>query len=67
LLDAIDGLPDGELEVLDLVRIQGMTHAEAAKLLDVSIKTIQRRLHRSLLLLAGLKEQRTVPPADDAT
>ena len=29
-----------------------MTHAEAAEVLEVSAKTVQRRLNRSLLLLA---------------
>ena len=53
MLDAIDGLPDGEREVLDLVRIHGMTHAETAELLGVSIKTVQRRLQHALLLLAA--------------
>ncbi len=53
MLDAIEALPDGEREVLDLVRIHGMTHAEAAELLGISIKTVQRRLQRSLLLLAA--------------
>ena len=53
MLDAIESLPDGERGVLDLVRIHGMTHAEAAELLGISIKTVQRRLQRSLLLLAA--------------
>jgi RNA polymerase sigma-70 factor (ECF subfamily) len=51
LLEAIEGLPEDEREVFDLVRIQGMTHAEAALVLGVAQKTIQRRLHRGLLLL----------------
>jgi RNA polymerase sigma factor (sigma-70 family) len=53
MLDAIEGLPEGEREALELVRIHGMTHAEAAELLGVSLKTVQRRLQRSLLLLAA--------------
>jgi RNA polymerase sigma-70 factor (ECF subfamily) len=52
LLDAIDGLPPEEREVLGLVRIQGMTHPEAANVLGVSAKTVQRRLNRGLVLLA---------------
>ena len=51
MLDAIDKLPDDEREVFGLVRIQGLTQPEAAELLGVSPKTIQRRLNRSLLLL----------------
>lgn len=51
LLAAIDGLPADEREAFDLVRIQGMTHAEAAELLGVTVRTVQRRLSRSILLL----------------
>ena len=51
MLEAIDELPEDEREVFDLVRIQGMTQAEAAELLGVSAKTVQRRLNRGLLLL----------------
>ncbi len=52
MLKAIDNLPDEEREVFDLLRIQGLTQAEAADVLGVSAKTVQRRLNRSLLLLA---------------
>jgi RNA polymerase sigma-70 factor (ECF subfamily) len=51
ILAAIDTLPDAEREVVSLVRVQGLTHAEAAELLGVSLKTVQRRLHRGLLSL----------------
>ena len=51
ILDAIDGLPEEEREVFSLVRIQGMTHPEAASILGVSSKTVQRRLNRGLILL----------------
>jgi RNA polymerase sigma-70 factor (ECF subfamily) len=52
MLEAIDQLPEDEREVFGLVRIQGMTHPEAAEVLGVSAKTVQRRLNHSLLLLA---------------
>jgi RNA polymerase sigma-70 factor (ECF subfamily) len=52
MLAAIDGLPEEEREVFGLVRIQGTTQAEAAQVLNVSIKTVQRRLNRGLVLLA---------------
>ena len=57
MLEAIDGLPEEEREVFGLVRIQGMTHGEAAEVLGVSPKTVQRRLNRSLLLLAKELDQ----------
>jgi RNA polymerase sigma factor (sigma-70 family) len=52
MLEAIDRLPEEEREVFGLVRVQGMTYGEAAEVLGVSPKTVQRRLNRSLLLLA---------------
>jgi RNA polymerase sigma-70 factor (ECF subfamily) len=53
MLDAIDNLPEEEREVFDLVRIQGMAQTEVAEILGVSPKTVQRRLNRSLMLLAS--------------
>jgi RNA polymerase sigma factor (sigma-70 family) len=52
MLGAIEGLPEAEREVFELVRIQGLTHSEAAELVGVSQKTVQRRLNRARLLLA---------------
>src|SRR5215471_10723592 len=51
MLEAIDGLPEDEREAFDLVRIQGLSYAEAAELLGVAPKTMQRRLDRGLQLL----------------
>jgi RNA polymerase sigma factor (sigma-70 family) len=51
MLEAIDSLPQDEREAFDLVRIQALTHAEAAELLGVATKTVQRRLDRGLRLL----------------
>jgi RNA polymerase sigma-70 factor (ECF subfamily) len=52
ILSAIDRLPEAEREAFDLVRIQGMSQAEAAQLLGVSAMTVSRRLSRGLQLLA---------------
>jgi RNA polymerase sigma-70 factor (ECF subfamily) len=52
MLRAIDASPEDEREVFDLVRIQGMTQAEAAHVLGVSTATVKRRLNRGLRLLA---------------
>jgi RNA polymerase sigma factor (sigma-70 family) len=51
MLEAIDSLPDDEREVFDLVRVQGMTQADAARLLGVAAVTVKRRLNRGLRLL----------------
>jgi RNA polymerase sigma factor (sigma-70 family) len=52
MLKAIDDLPEPEREVFELVRIQGLTHPEAAAVVGISVKTVQRRLNRARLLLA---------------
>jgi RNA polymerase sigma-70 factor (ECF subfamily) len=65
MLGAIEGLPDPEREVFELVRIQGLTHAEAAEVVGVSEKTVQRRLNRARLLLAErLADLRPAPSAE---
>ena len=51
ILEAIDSLPEDEREAFDLVRIQGLTYPEAAEVLGVAPKTVQRRLDRGLQLL----------------
>ncbi len=51
MLQAIGDLPDDEREAFSLVRIQGLTQVEAAEVLGVSIKTVQRRVNRALLTL----------------
>ena len=52
ILQAIENLPEEEREVFSLVRIQGLAHNEAAGVLGVVTKTVQRRLNRAMLLLA---------------
>jgi RNA polymerase sigma-70 factor (ECF subfamily) len=72
MLAAIEGLPEDEREVFDLVGIHGLTHAEAAAVLGVSVKTVQRRLNRARLLLAeqladlrpATSSEPTPPPGD---
>jgi RNA polymerase sigma-70 factor (ECF subfamily) len=53
ILDAIESLPEGEREAFDLVRIQGISQSEAARLLGVSVMTVHRRLGRGLQRLAA--------------
>jgi RNA polymerase sigma-70 factor (ECF subfamily) len=52
MFDAIGDLPDEEREAFDLVRIQGLSQAEAAQVLGVSAMTVNRRLNCALRLLA---------------
>jgi RNA polymerase sigma factor (sigma-70 family) len=51
ILAAFDELPKDEREAFDLVRLQGLSTAEAAVVIGVSDKTVGRRLKRCLLLL----------------
>jgi RNA polymerase sigma factor (sigma-70 family) len=51
MLEAIDNLPEDEREAFCLVRIQGMTQTEVARLLGVADSTVKRRLERGLRLL----------------
>jgi RNA polymerase sigma factor (sigma-70 family) len=72
IMEAIEGLPEEEREVFDLVRIQGLTHGEAATVVGVSEKTVQRRLNRARVLLAkqladlrpSTSGGRVLPPGD---
>lgn len=52
LFQAIDELPEEEREAFSLIRIQGLTRGEAAEILEVSVKTVQRRVNRAVLLLS---------------
>ena len=52
MVEAIECLRDDEREVFDLIDIQGLTQAEAAAVVGLSEKTVQRLLHRARLLLA---------------
>jgi RNA polymerase sigma-70 factor (ECF subfamily) len=61
MLAAIDRLPEEEREAFDLVRIQGLTQAEAGEVLGVSAATVNRRLTRGLQLL--LEELEDLRPA----
>ncbi len=51
MIEAIENLAEREREVFELIRIQGISQTEAAELLQVSAKTVQRRLNRGLLIL----------------
>ena len=62
ILQAIEALPEDEREVFNLVRVQGMTQPEAARVIGVSTKTVQRRLSRGLVLLEdGLSDLKPAP------
>ena len=65
MLGAIEGLPEAEREVFELVRIQGLTYAEVGGVVGASVSTVQRRLNRARLLLAEqLADLRPPGPAN---
>jgi RNA polymerase sigma factor (sigma-70 family) len=64
MLAAIESLPEEEREVFTLIRIQGMTQSEAAVVVGVSLKTVQRRLSRGLIRLADELVDLQPPTAD---
>jgi RNA polymerase sigma-70 factor (ECF subfamily) len=51
LHEQIGRLPDEERAVVDLVFYQGLAQSEAAALLNLSLRTLQRRWHGALLKL----------------
>lgn len=51
LQSAIEQLPDGQREVFLMNRIDGKTYVEIAELLEVSVKAIEKRMHKALLKL----------------
>lgn len=63
ILAAIEELPEDLREVFSLVRVQGLTHGEAADVIGVSTKTIQRRVRDSVLALAEHLDD--VRPSDE--
>jgi RNA polymerase sigma-70 factor (ECF subfamily) len=68
MLGAIESLPEDEREVFELVGLQGLTHVEAAGVVGVSEKTVQRRLNRARLLLAArLADLRPATPCETIT
>jgi RNA polymerase sigma-70 factor (ECF subfamily) len=52
--EQVDRLPPDEREAFELLYYQGLSQAEAADLLGVSVRTVQRRWQSALLLLHDL-------------
>jgi RNA polymerase sigma-70 factor (ECF subfamily) len=75
MLRAIEGLPEPEREAFELVRIQGLTQAEAATVVGASERTVQRRLNRARLLLVeqlddlrpAISSEPALPPGETPT
>jgi RNA polymerase sigma-70 factor (ECF subfamily) len=61
---AVENLPEAEREAFDMVRIQGMTQVEVARVIGVSVVTVKRRLSRGLQLLAASLEELRPPDGE---
>ena len=53
ILEAIHGLAQSDQEIFNLVRLHGMTQRDAAEVLGISERTVERRLKRILPRLWG--------------
>jgi RNA polymerase sigma-70 factor (ECF subfamily) len=53
ILKAIHGLAQTDQEIFNLVRLHGMTQSDAADVLGISVRTVERRLRRILPRLWG--------------
>ena len=54
LESAISRLTEGQREVFLLNRIEGKTYKEIAEMLEISIKAVEKRMHKALLSLRKL-------------
>jgi DNA-directed RNA polymerase specialized sigma24 family protein len=66
ILAALDRLPEGACQASDRVRTQGMSPAEAAWVLEVSVRTVHQRLSRGLQLLAATPRDLCSGPEEPA-
>jgi RNA polymerase sigma-70 factor (ECF subfamily) len=64
--EKVNALPEEEREVFGLIWYQGLSHAEAADLLGVSTKTVQRRWHSACVRLYE-ELQGNLPGTGDAS
>lgn len=53
---AISSLPDGAREVFLLSRMEGLKYREIAELLDISVKAVEKRMHRALVDLKKIHD-----------
>ncbi|MEM6770462.1 MAG: sigma-70 family RNA polymerase sigma factor, partial [Bacteroidota bacterium] len=53
---AIAALPDGAREVFLLSRLEGLKYREIAELLDISVKAVEKRMHRALVDLKKIHD-----------
>jgi RNA polymerase sigma-70 factor (ECF subfamily) len=67
ILDAIDNLPEEEREIFHLVRLQGVTQPEAARITGVSVRTVHRRMNRGLMMLSESLGDLVLGPASESS
>jgi RNA polymerase sigma-70 factor (ECF subfamily) len=57
--EAVDTLPIEEREVVSLIHYHGWTQAEVAELMQITVKTVQRRWQSALVKLHGVLKPHT--------
>lgn len=57
LHDAIESLPDGQKEVFLMSRIDGLKYKEIAERLELSVKAIEKRMHKALISLRKISKK----------
>lgn len=57
LQQAIAQLPDGQREVFLLNRIDQLTYAQIAEMQEVSVKAVEKRMHKALVKLREICKQ----------
>lgn len=57
--EAVNELPDEQREIVDLLYYEGLNQEEAAKVLDVSLRTLKRRWQDAKVLLHKKLNERT--------
>lgn len=57
LESAINELPEGQKMVFLMNRLDGQTYKEIAKILDISIKAVEKRMHKALSSLRKIHDK----------
>jgi len=63
---AIDGLPEGQREVVHLRQIEDLSYAEIAEVLHIPVGTVRSRLHHGMAKLAEALAPYLAEPVGDA-
>lgn len=57
LEQSINELPDGQREAFLMHRIDQLSYREIADRLDISVKAVEKRIHKALVKLRGILKE----------